>query len=70
MLQDDLTYEEWPPDIFDSMEGMLRNNIVPLVKVHCQHYGVEECTWEQELDIKEKYSHLFGVLWISPMKFV
>ena len=40
--------------------NVLRNKIIRLVKVVWQHHGVEEATWEPELEIREKYPHLFA----------
>ena len=59
-VQDGATYEEQPVRILDTKEKVLRNKIIRLVKVLWQHHGVEEATWEPELEIREKYSHLFA----------
>ena len=59
-VQDGVTYEEQPVRILDTKEKVLRNKIIRLVKVLWQHHGVEEATWEPELEIREKYQHLFA----------
>ena len=59
-VQDGVTYEEQPMRILDTKEKVLRNKIIRLVKVLWQHHGVEEATWELELEIREKYPHLFA----------
>ena len=59
-VQDGATYEEQPVRILDTKEKVLRNKIIQLVKVLLQHHGVEEATWEPELEIREKYPHLFA----------
>ena len=59
-VQDGVAYEEQPVGIFDTKEKVLRNKIIRLVKVLWQHHGVEEATWEPELEIREKYPHLFA----------
>ena len=53
-VQDGVTYEEQPVRILDTKEKVLRNKIIRLVKVLWQHHGVEEATWEPELEIQEK----------------
>ena len=58
-VQYGVTYEEQPVRILNTKEKVLRNKIIRLVKVLWQHHGVEEATWEPELEIREKYSHLF-----------
>ena len=45
--------------ILGTKEKVLRSKIIRLVKVLWQHHGVEEATWEPELEIREKYPQLF-----------
>ena len=59
-VQDGVTYEEQPMRILDTKEKVLRNKIIRLVKVLWQHHGAEEATGEPELEIREKYPHLFS----------
>ena len=59
-VQDGVTYEEQPVRILDTKEKVLHNKIIRLVKVLWQHHEVEEATWEPELEIREKYLHLFA----------
>ena len=59
-VQDGVTYEEQPVRILDTKEKVLCNKIIRLVKVLWQYHGVEEATWEPELEIREKYLHLFA----------
>ena len=59
-VQDGVTYEEQPVRILETKEKVLRNKIIRLVKVLWQHHGVQEPTWEAELEIREKYPHLFA----------
>ena len=59
-VQDGVTYEEQPVRILDTKEKVLRNKIIRLVKVLWQHHGVEEAPWEPELEIQDKYPHLFA----------
>ena len=48
-----------PREILDVQERVLRNKVIPLVKVLWEHHGVEEATWELEVDVKKKYPELF-----------
>ena len=44
-IQENLTYEEEPVQIFDHREQVLRNKTIPLVKVLWRSHTVEEATW-------------------------
>ena len=44
-LQENMKYEERPREILDVQERVLRNKVIPLVKVLWEHHGVEEATW-------------------------
>ena len=54
-----LTYEEKPIEILDRKDKVLRNKIVPLVKVLWRNNVVEEATWEAEEDMQKRYPKLF-----------
>ncbi|WCJ39071.1 Transposon Tf2-6 polyprotein [Euphorbia peplus] len=58
-LREDLTYEEEPVEILAREEKVLRNKIIPLVKVLWRNHSREEATWEREEDIRSRYPHLF-----------
>jgi hypothetical protein len=58
-VQEDLTVEERPVEIVDRRERVMRNKTITLVKVRWQHHGLEECTWEPEEAMKERYPDLF-----------
>ena len=55
----DLTFEEGPVRIMDSLEQVLRGKTVRLVKVLLQHREVEEATWEHEDTVRTNYPFLF-----------
>ena len=59
-IQYGATYEEKPMNILDTKEKVLRNKVIRLVKDLWQHHGVEEAIWEPELEMREKYPHLFS----------
>ena len=54
-----LTYEERPVKILDRKDKVLRNKVVPLVKVLWLNQAVEEATLETEMDMWERYPELF-----------
>ena len=58
-LQATVTYEERPAEILAQKIYMSHNKETPMVKVHWKKHSVEEATWELELDMYEKYPHLF-----------
>jgi len=58
-VKEDLTLETRPIKIMDRSEKTLRNKRVSLVRVLWRNSQIEEETWERELEIKEKYPHLF-----------
>ena len=54
-----LTYEEKPVKILDRKYKVLRNKVVPLVKILWRNQAVEKATWETETDMRERYLELF-----------
>ena len=58
-LKEDLTYEESPVQIVDRKDQVLRNKVIPLVKVLWMNHGREEATWEREDQMQTQYPHLF-----------
>ena len=55
----DLSYEEVPVAIVDRQIRKLRNKEIAMVKVQWRNHKVEECTWESEQSMKDKYPQLF-----------
>ena len=58
-IYEDLTYEEKLVKILDREEKVLRNKVIPLVKVLWRNHKIEEVTWECEDDMKARYPELF-----------
>lgn len=58
-IEKDLTYEELPMQIIDRKEQVLRNKVIPSVKVLWRNHDAEEATWELEEKMKKNFSHLF-----------
>ena len=61
-VDEDASYEERPVRVLDRRDQILRGKTIPLVKVLWKHHGVEEATWEHELEVQEKYPDLFVVM--------
>ena len=59
-LNPELSYEEYPVEILDREEKLLRNKKIPLVKVLWKNHLVEEATWEREDMMKLQYPTLFS----------
>ena len=58
-MRDDLNYEEELVEIIAREEKVLRNKVIPLVKVLWRNHSKEEATWEREEDIRAQYPYLF-----------
>ena len=56
-LKKNLTYEEHPVEILDRRDQVLRNKVIPLVKVLWRNHGEKEATWEPEAHTR--YPQLF-----------
>ena len=58
-LKKNLTYEEHPVEILDRRDQVLRNKVIPLVKVLWRNHGSKEATWEPEAHMRARYPQLF-----------
>ncbi|TYK21477.1 reverse transcriptase [Cucumis melo var. makuwa] len=58
-LKENLYYEEESIQILHKKEQVLRNKVIPLVKVLWRNHNTEEATWETEQAMKAQYPHLF-----------
>ena len=59
-LKDNLTYKEQPMKIVDRREQILRNKVIPLVKVLWWNHEIKEATWESEAQMRSQYPQLFS----------
>ena len=59
-IEPNMSYEEQPVKILDRSEKILRNKVVPLVKVLWRNPKVEESTWEVESEMQVRYPHFFA----------
>ncbi|XP_050217522.1 uncharacterized protein LOC126668360 [Mercurialis annua] len=58
-VNEELSYEEQPVEIVDTQLRKLRTKEIPMVKVLWRNHSVEECTWETEADMRQRYPYLF-----------
>ena len=58
-ISGELSYVEKPIEIVDRRDQVLRNKVIPLVRVPWQNHTWEESTWEREDEMRERYSLLF-----------
>ena len=59
LLDENLSYEEEPVAILDREVCKLRSKEIASIKVQWKNQPVEEFTWENEVDMQERYPHLF-----------
>jgi len=58
-LKENLTYVEEPDRIIDRKDRVLRNRVIPFIKVLWRHHQAADATWEPESEMRQKYPHLF-----------
>ena len=46
--------------IVDWREQILRNKVIPLVKVLWGNHGIKEATWESEAQMRSQYPQFFS----------
>ena len=59
LLDENLSYEEEPLSILVREVRKLRSKEIASIKVQWKNRPVEESTWESEVDMQERYPHLF-----------
>ena len=72
-LDENMSSEEEPIAILDREVCKLRSKEIASIKVQWKDRPVEESTWESEVDMKERYPHLFtnsGTLSRPPLFFL
>ena len=58
--REDLSFEVQPIGIQDQREKVLKNKVVPMVKILWRSDIVEKMTWKMETSIKKHYPYLFS----------
>ena len=59
-MENDLTYEEKPIMILETIERITRTKIIKFCKVQWSHHTEEEASWEREEDLRQDHAHLFA----------
>lgn len=55
-IEKDLSYEEFPIQIVDRKEHVIRNKVIPYVNVIWRNHSIKEVTYELEDKMKQNYS--------------
>jgi hypothetical protein len=58
-LEGDLTYNERPIKILDTVECVTRTKVITMCKVQWSHHMEDEATWEHEEELGADYQELF-----------
>ena len=59
-LREDLSFEVQPVGIVDQRSKVLRNKVIPMVKVLRRSDKVEKMTWETEASMRSQCPFLFS----------
>ena len=59
-IRDNLSFEVQPIVIINHREKVLRNKVVPMVKVLWRSNKIEEITWVMEASMRKHYPYLFS----------
>ena len=59
-LRDDLSFEIQSVGILDQREKVLKNKVVPMVKILWKSDRIEKMMWETEASMRKRYPYLFS----------
>jgi hypothetical protein len=59
-VQEDLTYEDKPMQILETIDRVTQRNTIRMCKVRWGHHSEEEATQEHEDDLKANYLKFFA----------
>ncbi|GJV99301.1 putative reverse transcriptase domain-containing protein [Tanacetum coccineum] len=59
MIQPDMSLSEEPESILDRQERVMRNKVIPFVKILWKNHPEREATWETEESMRASYPHFF-----------
>jgi hypothetical protein len=62
IVGEDLTSQEYPVKILDTLEKVTRNNRYRMCKVQWSNHTEEDATWEKEDQLKAEFSEIFSNL--------
>jgi len=57
---EDLTYQEYPVKILETLEKATRNKKYRMCKVQWSNHSEDEATWEKEEELKKEFPDLFS----------
>jgi hypothetical protein len=58
--KEDLSYQEYPINILETSERVMRNKRIKMCKVQWSHHTEEEATWEKEEELKAEFPCFFS----------
>jgi hypothetical protein len=58
--KEDLSYQEYPVKILETLERVTRNKKIKMCKVQWSHHTEEEATWEREEELNAEFSSFFS----------
>ena len=58
-VKGDLTYEQYPVKILETIETVTRSRIIRMCKVQWNRFSETGATWEREDDLRKSYPQLF-----------
>ncbi|GKE67714.1 putative nucleotidyltransferase, ribonuclease H, partial [Tanacetum coccineum] len=59
IIQPDMSLSEEPESILDRQERVMRNKVIPFVKILWKNHPEREATWETEESMRASYPHFF-----------
>ncbi|GKD08753.1 RNA-directed DNA polymerase, eukaryota [Tanacetum coccineum] len=59
LIQPDMSLSEEPESILDRQERVMRNKVIPFVKILWKNHPEREATWETEESMRASYPHFF-----------
>jgi hypothetical protein len=57
--KEDLSYQEYPVKILETLERVTRNKKIRMCKVQWSHHIEKEAIWEREEELKAKFPSFF-----------
>jgi hypothetical protein len=60
--KEDLSYQEYPVNILETSERVMRNKKIKMCKVQWSHHTEEEATWERKKELKAEFPSIFSNL--------
>jgi hypothetical protein len=58
--KEDLSYQEYPVKILETLERVTRNKKIKMCKVQWSHHTEEEATWEREEELNAEFPSFFS----------